>query len=975
MSSARTQCTERSTVAREECVDVEQRTDQCNDWSEERHSECCEWQPCAFACAFIVWTVTQVCTGWVYVTERVCEIFYDVVDGVCSAVTTLAALPCLVAAVLVEGFWNLAALAGDAVCWVLSVAAETLVDGNLDEPPAASVPKPRATSMSIARVSAETAFRDSGVRSFFRIREGVVEVRTVATDWATLEPFAGAGPLAVSYHESRRGLEARAPAFDMVAADSGRVMVKERGRARFFFTMLDPMFRGVGNSPVPSLYFKLDPEQGQGGADNADRLAHLPAAPAEHPAAVRFPLFRRAMELDLDGSMVVNVDRRLRIWHRIDARPPKDGHDPPSGSGMPQPQTVVIYERRGLPLPRFLRRTEKRGYRVRRVLDIGVGHEHWHEQRCSVYGGEIDSLDGPGLPPLLLGRDVYRFFNGPIDDQGGFIDGTVNYYVLAQFVDDEALDESRRSPEAAFGILWLDEQAVLSERWRLLHPDDNGFGGFRHIVPSAAVQYLARTPDHEPIDFARSMYWCPLRAGHVTRESRMAVSRQAIVLSGRDPDTGRPELYSINFSFGTCDRTWRRRQLPPALAAPNGDRPLELQLREDMTLSVRDREGATDRYWYQRYLPASGHMTPAGEDLLRSVTGDGPSFNGPRPPSMEFPWQELPVDVFDHVHAHYSHFGCYESVVDWRSQYYRIKVTEGSELLSSEGEAAAWVERDDRLVIHKPSIDWTLLNAMLRGEAPPEVAPDVLLRLQVALARFGTGQLNVVEIGGLLGELQGTPLVRTDHRRGLFHPRFRFKVMHRGPLGWILVHWDKRDDDLLPFADFAPEAGTPVDVALTAAEPQLGATSAEVTATIVAYRRVLDPPVVHEARVIPVLERGRLRRVRVELRVDLQGMDLDENLWRIKLGAIVRGDDGALGAGETLIDELRVGASINDTPRAGWIGVEWEADRFPATTRVRLLETCTEAGRRRYGTSLWCENVVGHVATPDDVHYVPAIEI
>ena len=357
----------------------------------------------------------------------------------------------------------------------------------------------------------------------------------------------------------------------MIAANSGRVFVKEVDYARFFVTMLEPMFRREGNAAVPSMYFKLDPEQGLPQADNADRLVHLDVdvGNGDHPAAVRFPLFRMAMQLDLNDTMIVNLDAHLRVWHRVDGRPPKDGGDPPGDPGFPPRSTVVVY---GSGLTRLvpleaLGHVKKRGYRVRKVLDIGVGHEHWHEQRSSIYGGEMDSLDGPGLPPCLEGRDAYRLFNGPVEDQGGFIDGTVCYYVLAQFRKGDWSDDLSM-PRDAFGILWLDEQAVLSERWRLLDPADFAFGSFKDIVPSAIVQYLDK--DFRHFRFDRGKYWCPLRGGYVTPRSRMAVSRQTVVVSGRDPATKLWELYSINASFGSWDRTWRWRQLPCATgkAAP-----------------------------------------------------------------------------------------------------------------------------------------------------------------------------------------------------------------------------------------------------------------------------------------------------------------------------------------------------------------------------------------------------------------------
>src|SRR6266508_2023336 len=61
-----------------------------------------------------------------------------------------------------------------------------------------------------------------------------------------------------------------------------------------------------------------------------------------------------------------------------------------------------------------------------------------------------------------------------------------------------------------------------------------------------------------------------------------------------------------------------------------------------------------------------------------------------------------------------------------------------------------------------------------------------------AIARWVSGELTRDELADLLVALQNTPLVRHVHHRGLFHPHFVLKLRYRDPLGWILVHWDKR---------------------------------------------------------------------------------------------------------------------------------------------------------------------------------------
>lgn len=963
-------CTDWVRSSRQDCQHWHTRTTRtCSDWGNRWRQVCCDWPPCSWFCDVLVWVAEKVCLAWSTVTTSVCESYLTVVEWTCQAWEWVVRTACVAWATTVVG-----ACAGwgwlvRRTCAVLGAFSAHIVPSEDDEPPADSVPRLEATSMSVARVASETAYADSGTRFFFRIREGQVEVSTLESDWQVVEHRPGQGATAISYKRLRLGEKlAPAPWFDMIAADSGRVFAKERGRARFFFTMLDPMFRRAGNRPVPSAYFKLDPEQGLEAANNADRVRQLPVQDdSDHPAAVRFPLFRKAMGIDQNDSMVVVIDPNMRIWHHVDARPPKDAGEPPDPaqvSGVPPIQEIVTFRQDGLP-PLVPARIVRHGYRPLRVLDIGVGHEHWHEQRCRIYGGEMDSLDGPGLHFILKGRDVYRMFNGPVEDQGGFIDGTVNYYVLAQFLSDDEIEASTTAPANAFAILWLDEQAVLSERWRLVSPDDSEFGGFRDIIPSAMVQYMDK--DFRHFRFDRSKFWDPMRAGHVGRQSRMAVSRQVIVLSGRDPVSNEAQLFTINFSFGTSDRTWRWRPFPPKTSLG-----CVFDLREDMTIFVRE-AGESGGYWFQRYLPASGSVKPEEHSLLLAAD----AYERPErkldiaKPERGFnhPWQWLPADVFEFVHGHFSHFGCYEERVNWRWQYYCADLYPDSDALSAGDEGSPWIEQGSRLHITKASLNWALINAILKGDvsALSGAGADVWARVLDVVTHAASGELTGEQLAGVLTELQQTELVTQVHTHGLFHDRFILKLQYRDPIGWILVHWDKRDDDLLPFRDMSTEGGMPFELALVPAEG--GSSGSPVRLQVTSYHRVLDPPAVEEARVVVLQDKGS-RFLRIELRPVKPPELLGENVWRIKLGALLRDpqSDALVGA-ERLFDEIRVKSPAQDVPRQNWLGYQWDISDWGESRVNRLKECCSEAGRIRFGTSLWFENVVGHVARPDSVEY------
>lgn len=615
------------------------------------------------------------------------------------------------------------------------------ISASHDNYPCPSAPVLGCSALSVAVVPNGRRYRDSGQRYEIKLENvsGAASMRAIGTDGVASEwtPM----PNAVSYHASRSGQAMPAPAFDMVAAGAGRVIAKVRGRSQFFFTFLDPMFRTSDGTPVPSTYFKLDPEAGQASALASTLLNHLPTQRGEarvHPAAIRFPAFRLLLATGATDLMVVNQDARPRTWHELDYRPPSDGVDPPNGSAAAPRSKLVSYARAST-----TNVDGKMGYRFHRVLSIGVGHEHWHEQTSPIYGGEMDSLDGPGLPPLLMERDVYRFFNGPVTDQGGFVDGTANYYVLAQLVSDEALSAGPR-PDA-YAVLWADEQAVFSERWRLVHPSDNEFGAFRDVVPSALVQYLARTPWYSTLAFDRRKFWCPCRAMHVGPHSGMATQRLVVIVSGFDPVARAHRLYSINWGFGTADRTWRWRPLPPLPGAMNyrqtsaADAPPPYEsfgLREDMTLFVVHAHAGVRRVWFQRYLPADQAHAPNGLALAlpaaerrgrpktaketaamiralveRSDVPDPP--NGPMPSvGYEHPWHSLPEDTWQALHQRFSHMGCLTPVVDWRCQYYLLQEPAQPGLPMNQ----PLVEVSNALRIATPTLDWHALNEILDSD-------------------------------------------------------------------------------------------------------------------------------------------------------------------------------------------------------------------------------------------------------------------
>ena len=136
---------------------------------------------------------------------------------------------------------------------------------------------------------------------------------------------------------------------------------------------------------------------------------------------------------------------------------------------------------------------------------------------------------------------------------------------------------------------------------------------------------------------------------------------------------------------------------------------------------------------------------------------------------------------------------------------------------------------------------------------------------------------------------------------------------------------------------------------------------------------MLDPPAVEAARVILFCEDEEVQYLRIELQ-PANIAPLDENIWRIKLGALLRDpqSDSLVGA-ERLFDEIRVESPVQDMPRQGWFGYQWDIRDWGRDRITRLNACCSDPGRIRYGTSLWFENIVGHVARPDAVEYLTSM--
>jgi hypothetical protein len=903
-----------------------------------------------------------------------------------------------------------------------------------------SVPKSSAIAFSMAgrpsdafdakRPGAGFLYRDTGKRYAYELVDGALRL---------VPAVAGVSGIAsrISFRERRAGETAPAPRFDLLAASGGRVFAKEQGFDRFYFAIVDEGYvhgSAAGEFAVPSSALVIDPEFNRATPDAGALTRPLDMEFHDfegHPATERWPAYRLLLTYGLADVMLVRVPRLT--WLQLDPRPPRGGQSDqlfaklkemardnqlllmvlaaitgtanlplpdapgPEPEGAPPPPWAphyrhVSYCEAGV--VKFWRNSVD----YRRVLDIGVGHVHHHEQYEGVTGGEVQPflIDWSNPNWLYNAADHYRFMFGPVRDGDGYIDGTCNFYVLAQLKDDaqvQAAQGDALARRSAYAVLWLDEQSYFTQRWHVAHPDDhNG-------AMISMVERLHTNPGR--YGWNGALFWCPFRTGHVGPRSRMGVAAQVIMVTGEHPVTGQAELYSINFSFGTLDRTWHWRRFPaPARyfdgtsawvpvttnltgteQVPSGGDPCvypqTLRLREDMTVCVRGRgpgrQGAVEvGWWYQRHLPSTNTVLPPGAQLapgqepaactpLRSqvtalrdeqrslseeravldprldrvqirsidlrlaelqttiaglegqgaVMGCAPWTPGERPSAgYSHPWKFLPDPLFALADRH-SHFGVYDAV-DSRSQFYVVNGGDAATLRA--GQEGAWIDASGQLAVAAYPFRFDWLRLPWPPKVPPATAPKA--------------------------------------RPSLFNPDVRLRIVERSGR-WIAMHWDKRDDDLMPFADL------PKQVRLsfrTGPELRDGQGSlSDITVTLAQGDSwVRQPPGVLRAYFKWEVAPPTAPRAVVGF-VPTRPQSVLGNVWRLRAAAL----DPATGQALRLFD-----LSTEGFVQAGSaFEFHWPVSVEEA---ARLKQYCSPDGASRYATSIWFEDATGHVSVPED---------
>ncbi len=940
---------------------------------EERSRRCREhewWDPRGWVC----WIVTVVRYAWEWVTETFLEIFTLTTCVLCELLT-----------------------------WLDYLILGHRISTSQTDIPADAVDitgyKTNAWAFNNSSIETRVSYTDYGRGFEFRIVDGIVQYKELCSGvFAPLKRNIDDIPQAISYLEERAPATHDAPRFDLLAAGGGRILAKEEGRLRFYFATLEHEFlhfippEGSGwlaedftshNGSVPGFYAKLDPQY--------DMLRLLPDETLQwwtkkdyndHPSLAPFSLLggsglkiAKTLRIFPDVMMVMVEPR---VWHLIDDRPPFGSGEPPS---WVQTYGHVTYEP-CVDLDVCEQNRVQTSVKIYGVLDLAVGHMHRHLHYEDIYGGEMGGMNST----------VFSIFNGPVDDADGFCDGTCNFYILCKIKVRAGL-EPDGSYQDAYAVLWMDEQSYFSERWRLLHPEDNKWGRIIGTLGSPPGPFL-RGFDH-------TKFWCPFESGwrsgrsRFDEQSRLAVSRQTVLVTGIDPDhldhDDKPTyvIYSINFSWGTGDKTWRWRNYPCTVSSASSwskttpSEPLcfprSIGIRGDMTLfikgtkEVKTAQGSryVNGYWYQKYLPADNIEIPIPDDL-----SDGDMPSAPYPHGWNFITNDDQsyMGNFDRAHC-FSHFGVYQEV-DSRSQFYVVTLLSGEiGQVSGVGEHVPWLDLNDDLCA------WTL----------------------------------------------GWPFFHCPPSQ--FNERTYLKLVRREPFGLIAMHWDKRDDEL-PELSHTPlsfgkvtlssraglvqvppnfSASDSIDIEISLSKrfkrwtpPVVQMTKVVVDSeqqkfTILFYSRIangsggyeydprLAPPV--DTDVARSLCEGnfpeyseftdylatRFAPARDPVfpdpsRNDVTEIQPDIAIWRVTIAGFGPGGDVVQVFRESIFDNSGAGFIFHRKSKYLY-AYEWSAtdSRDDQNRFSDLREYCSEIGSIAHGTSVWFEDITGHMNTAEKI--------
>jgi hypothetical protein len=612
-----------------------------------------------------------------------------------------------------------------------------------------------------------------------------------------------------------------------------------------------------------------------------------------------------------------------------------------------------------------------------KVLDIGIGSSHWNENWQTHFGGEIHSLLAPR--PLFQGERYsltqYRFLNGPVIDGDAFNDGTTNFYMMVK-LGPPGMPDAGNSVQN-YAILWFDEQTYFTQRYRLLHPTDDTLGDLFSLP-----KYLRDNPDW--YDFHLKKYWCPFRAKLINDDSRMALRRNVIAVTGKNPDTQQWEIYTIVFNYGLCDHSWRWRlfpqaeqwlvdadiaqdqdpQLPDPVKSGSGPAyvvPNTIDMRDDTFLHVRGslRRNGILRVgrWLQRYLPADCRHFP-----------DRHALDGTKPTAgFNHKWDFVTEDAYKRADKFYQ-FGVYENLIDSRAQYYKVELlfAFGATPTFAQVEGRVWrsdknvFDGEDRLRMNTINFNW---NVKKENGA-------IVKRMSSA---------NPVDDELLVHEFRNKPSI------SMYEPTARFRILERKPLGLIAVFYDKRDDELQAASNLPQPTTLRHDLVEAIGIPDAWRTADgepippplndpaffNIRVLFKSNHRVEQPPNVRKAQILVDNAPG-LRRLHVSFWTPQTEQEVCVNIWKVSLAAITPSGVFPIFSVQRFGKFVRRAQPDAPVPSdfTGDLGDAWRYDfdfDFAKEVDTDVRRFCTTDGHIEFGTSLWFEDIVGHRAIADEL--------
>jgi|GEM_PF-6939908 len=972
------------------------------------------------ACALTGWVATGVCKVWNWITKTFCELVTVTVKAACSFFGFVVNGACELLRVIVTPFTGATPIKASFVDRPMKVNARRYTDS-----------WSMAARLDYTDLAERLKYIDEAKYLQFKITRENKVVWNKEGDFTLFKPDGRVlnspanlvdKDIAVSYDRFRLGSWTEAPSFDSIVASSDRVFAKEKGVDNFYIALPSPLYlhKTVSNSRVvlPQSFFQIDPELGQPNENINDLLFHfrVPGDDENHLATNRFPLMRavfrlftalKVFKMIREGFPNMGVQVQPYVWVRFDSRPTKSGTEIPKG--FPGYKHIIFQD------PDFLgmagKETTKNSIDFKHVLDIGVGLSHLNEQYEPIYGGEADVLDSTtpagGLVNFVDSREgmatydkLYQLANGPMQDIGGWIDGTCIYYLLVElnyndnnivvrkddFYDNykrlsdekqQALNKGNSELEISnayfqngYAILWTDEQASFTERWRALDLIDKEFGS-----PVKPIIHIINEPS---FNFDPDRFWNPFKAGMIRSFSRMAVARQVILVNGYDFNNKaheRHELYSIHFCWPTMDRTWRYRKFPAQAKIKllskedveigreeMDNEPVEsiypqtVGLREDMTIYVKGTKlldgNLVKGRWSQKYLPSDNQEIPAIAELRK----DEKPIRG-----YEHPWQFHSEAAFRNMHQKFSHFGVYEDV-NSRCQFYYVNPEKSKDMNVEDIERFTWVDAERQLLIDRRQINFKRL-ANVVDSILATVGIVVLSGLITAfIVSAGAGFIAaLVALGVALGIGAVMVLSKKTHP-SLFENKMRYKIKLREPIGYIMVFADKRDDKTIKFNRIPKrivlqaEEDSSMKITLSVGERERSERKIEV-------RERIAPPEVKQAElIISKKNENEFEKIIIRFTSSRSPIDFENdsfkfddwmalNIFKIKIGVFTSSGNPVL-----LFDKKREGNFVKVTDAT------YEYIWVPESSfihEIDLISQISERGQIHNGLSVWFEGITG----------------